>query len=126
MPSTGYLQLYAYSSKARLPLKDVAVMISDRNNKVISMGLTDKNGKFGPVSITAPDRMESLTPGSGQEPFSTVNIHARLENYEQIEADNVQLFANTVTTQNLEMIPLSELPLQWTKSEFFNTPAQNL
>ena len=126
MSSIGYLQLFAYSSRARLPLRDVAIMVSDQNNRVIAMGLTDKNGKFGPISIPVPERKDSLTPGSTENPFSTVNIHARLENYEQIEADNVQLFANTVTTQNLEMIPLAELPIQWSKSEFFNTPAQNL
>lgn len=90
------------------------------------MGLTDRSGKFGPIAIPAPDIADSLSPGSPAEPFSTVNIHARAENFEQIEADNIQLFANTVTTQNLELIPLAELPLQWTRSEFFNTPAQNL
>jgi len=126
MPSTGYLQLFAYTSRARLPLRDVAVMISDSNNKVIAMGLTDTNGKFGPIAITAPDRIDSLEPGSTEQPFSTVNVHARLENFEQIEADDIQLFSNTVTTQNLEMIPLSELPNQWTKTEFFITPPQNL
>ena len=55
-----------------------------------------------------------------------VNIYARLENFEQIEAENVQVFAGTVTNQNLEMIPLSELPDKWTKAEIFNTPPQNL
>ena len=126
MPSTGYLQLFAYSSKARLPLKDVAVTISDSNNKIIAMGLTDRNGKFGPLAISVPDRSDSLSPGSTELPFSTVNVHARLENYEQIEADDIQLFANTLTTQDLEMIPLAELPDQWTKSEFFITQPQNL
>ena len=29
-------------------------------------------------------------------------------------------------SQNFEMIPLSELPQQWTKTEIFNTPPQNL
>ena len=126
MPSTGYLQLYSYASNARLPLRDVAVMISDSNNKVIAMGLTDSNGKFGPLAISVPDRIDSLQPGSATQPFSTVNVHARLENYEQIESDDIQLFANTVTIQNLEMIPLAELADQWTKSEFFITPPQNL
>ena len=45
---------------------------------------------------------------------------------EQIEAENVQVFAGTVTLQNLEMIPLSELPDKWTKAELFKTPPQNL
>ena len=126
MPSTGYLQLFAFTSRARLPLRDVAVMISDSNNKVIAMGLTDRNGKFGPIAISTPDRVSSLEPGNTSQPFSTANVHARLENYEQIEADDIQLFANTLTTQNLEMIPLAELPDKWTKTESFITPPQNL
>ena len=125
MPSIGTLIIYAYASNARLPLPDVAIAVEDNQNKLIAMGLTDKSGKYGPISITVPDRVDSLTPG-GQRPFSTVNLHARLENYEQIEADNIQVFPNTITQQNLEMIPLAELPDQWTKSELFNTPAQNL
>ena len=126
MPSTGYIQVYAFTSKARIPLRGVAVMITDRNNSAIAMGTTDQSGKYGPISLIVPDRSESLSPGSIEQPFVTVNIHARLENYEQIEAENVQVFADTVTIQNLEMIPLSELPQQWTKTELFDTPAQNL
>lgn len=126
MPATGYIQVYAFTSKARIPLRGVAVMITDQNNSAIAMGTTDRSGKYGPIQLTAPDRSESLSPGSSERPFVTVSIHARLENYEQIEAENVQVFADTVTIQNLEMIPLSELPQQWTKTEFFDTPAQNL
>ena len=125
MPDTGYIQVYAYTSKARIPLKNVSVMITDKNNSAIRMGLTDRSGKFGPISISVPNRAESLTPGAA-EPFVHVNIHARLENYEQIEAENVQVFAGTVTIQNFEMIPLSEFPEQWTKTEYFDTPNQNL
>lgn len=126
MPATGYIQVYAYTSKARIPLQDVAVMITDQNNSAIAMGLTDKSGKYGPVPLVVPDRSDSLTPGANARPFVVVNMNARLENYEQIETENVQVFADTVTLQNFEMIPLSELPQQWTKTEFFNTPPQNL
>ena len=45
---------------------------------------------------------------------------------EQIEAENLQVFADTITNQNLEMIPLSEFPNQWDQTEIFNTPPQNL
>ena len=125
MPATGYIQVFAYTSRARIPLKNVAIMITDQNNSAISMGLTDRNGKFGPISLTVPDRAESVTPGTA-DPFVHVNIHARLENYEQIESENIQVFADTVTIQNFEMIPLSEYPQQWTKTEYFDTPNQNL
>ena len=126
MSATGYLQIFAYASKARIPLEGVAIMITDQSSSAIAMGLTDKNGKYGPIPFVVPNKTDSLSPGQGQQSFLDVNIHARLENFEQIEAENVQIFAETLTIQNLEMIPLSELPQQWTKIELFNTPPQNL
>ena len=126
MPATGYIQIYTYAGTARLPLKDAAVMITDADNSAISMGLTDKSGKYGPIAITVPDKSDSLTPDPAERPYATVNLHARLKDFEQIEAENVQVFADTVTTQNFEMIPLAELPDAWTKTEIFNTPGQNL
>lgn len=90
------------------------------------MRSTDRSGRIEPVSVTVPDKAESQRPESGIVPYATVNVYARLENFEQIEAENAQVFADTVTYQNLEMIPLSELPEQWTKAEIFKTPPQNL
>lgn len=101
-------------------------MITDPNGSAIAMRQTDRSGKIEPVSISVPDLAASQSPDTGIIPYTTVNIYARLENYEQIEAENVQVFADTVTDQNLEMIPLSEFPDRWTKAEIFRTPAQNL
>ena len=126
MASTGYIQVHAYTSNARIPLQNVAVMITTPNGDAIAMRLTDRSGQIEPIPITVPDRSASQEPGTGIIPFTDVNIYARLENFEQIEAENVQVFPNVLTNQNLEMIPLSELPDKWTKTEIFNTPAQNL
>ena len=73
-----------------------------------------------------PDLEESQTPNPSEIPFTTVNLYARLSGFEQIEIEDLQVFANTVTNQNLEMIPLSELPLTFNRTEVFRTPAQNL
>ena len=126
MASTGYIQVHAYTSNALIPLQNVAVMITTPNGDAIAMRLTDRSGQIEPIPITVPDRSASQEPDTGIVPFTDVNIYARLENYEQIEAENVQVFPNVVTNQNLEMIPLSELPNKWTQTEIFNTPAQNL
>ena len=126
LPSTGYIQVHAYASNARLPLQDVAVRIADLNDNPIALRLTDRSGTIVPVEITVPDISASQTPDTGIIPFTRVNIYARLENYERIEAKDVQVFPGVVTLQNLEMIPLSELPVSWNKSEVFDTPAQNL
>ncbi len=127
MPATGYIQVHAYTSYAQIPLQDVAVTVTDSKGSAIAMRLTNRSGQFDvPLEVETPNRSASLSPNSGAVPFTTVNIYARLDDFEAIEAENVQVFANTVTLQNLEMIPLSELPANWDKLEIFDTPAQNL
>ena len=101
-------------------------MVTTPTGDAIAMRLTDRSGQIEPIAITVPDKSASQTPDTGITPFTDINIYARLENYEQIEAENVQIFPDIVTDQNLEMIPLSEFPNKWTQTEIFKTPAQNL
>ena len=127
MPATGYLQVRAYASDAQIPLRDVAVTITDTDGAAIAMRLTNRSGLLDtPVEIVVPDKASSLSPNTGIIPYTTVNLYARLENYEEIHANNVQIFADTITDQNLAMIPLSELPENWNKAEEFITPSQRL
>ena len=127
LSSTGYIQVHAYASRAQIPLQNVAVVITDKNGSAIAMRLTNRSGRLDePVSIAVPDRAASESPNSGIIPFSSVNLYARLENYEEIIAENVQVFPGVITDQDLELIPLAEFPETWNKAEIFNTPAQNL
>ena len=127
LSATGYIQVRAFESYAQIPLKDVAVSITDSSGGAIALRLTNRNGALdAPVEVNVPGLAESQRPDTGVIPFAVVNLYARLENYEAIEIENLQIFANTTTVQNLEMIPLSELPDSWNKFEIFNTPPQNL
>lgn len=127
MSATGYIQVHAYTSFAQLPLKDVAVTITDTAGSAIAMRLTNRSGILdAPVEITVPDASASQSPNTGIIPFGVVNLYARLEDYEEIFIERLQVFPNVITDQNLEMIPLSELPESWNKAETFYTPAQNL
>lgn len=126
MPATGYIQVHAYSSNAQLPLQNVAVSVTTEDGTAIAMRLTDRNGKITPVELPVPDLSASQTPDTGELPFASVNIVARLRGYEQINIERLQVFADTLTIQNLELIPLSELPGAWDKVEDFDTPPQNL
>ena len=126
MSAMGFIQVNAYPSNARLPLQDVAVTVTAEDGTAIAFRLTDRSGRIRPVEIPVPDKAESQSPNSGQRPFATVNLYARLRGYEQIENENLQVFADTTTDQNLEMIPLSELPGQWNQIAIFDTPPQNL
>lgn len=126
MPATGYIQVRAYTSTAQFPLKDVAITVTASDGTAIAMRLTNRNGQINPIEVPVPDKSESQEPEPGEKPFTSVNLYARLKGYEQVESENLQVFADITTIQNLEMIPLSELPNQWDQSAIFNTPPQNL
>ena len=126
MPATGFIQLRAYTSTAQFPLENVAITLTASDGTAIAMRLTDRNGLITPMEIPVPDRQESLQPDPAERPFATVNLYARKQGYEQVEAENLQVFADTTTYQNLEMIPLAEMPDAWDKTVIYNTPPQNL
>ena len=55
LSSTGYIQVRAYTSNALIPLKDVAVTITDTSGAAIAMRLTNRNGLLdAPIEITVP------------------------------------------------------------------------
>ena len=127
MASTGYIQVRAYTSSAQIPLKDVAVNITDASGNSIAMRLTNRDGQLSaPVPIETPELSAGQQPNTGVFPYTVVNLSARLENYEEIDIDNLQVFPDTQTIQELEMIPLSEFPDAWNKVEIFDTSKQNL
>ena len=126
MPDNGYITARAYMSEAQLPLSNVAVTIVSSDGTAIAMRLTDRSGKITPIPIPVPDKAESQSPDPPERPYAVVNLYARLRGFEQTEAENLQVFAGTTTIQNLEMIPLSELPDQWDQMIIFDTPPQNL
>ena len=127
LSATGYLQVYAFTSNARIPLQNSAIAVTDSNGNILAYRLTNRSGKLDqPIAISAPDLDESQAPNPGVQPFTTVNIYARNEDYELIRVENVQIFADTQTDQNLELIPLSEYPDSWNKEETFITTPQAL
>lgn len=126
MPDTGYIQVHTYTSYAQLPLENVAITVTSTDGTAIAMRITDRNGQITPIEIPVPDIAESQSPNPGEKPYTNVNLYAHRKGYEQIEAENLQVFANTVTDQDLMMVPLSELPKSWDQTIIFNTPPQNL
>lgn len=125
--AVGYIQVHAYTSYARIPLQYVAITVTDVSGNAIAMRLTNRNGMLDkPIPIDVPDASAGQSPNTGIIPYSPVDLYARLENFEEIHIEKLQVFANTVTDQNLELIPLSELPGKWNQAEIFDTPPQNL
>lgn len=101
--------------------------VTDHGGTAIAMRLTNRSGMLDePIQITVPDLSATQTPNTGIIPFAIVNLYAKNTGYEEIDIRGLQVFADTVTVQNLELIPLAEFPRSWNKSEIFDIPAQNL
>ncbi len=127
MSAIGYIQVHAYTSTAQIPLSDVAIAITDTSGNGIALRLTNRSGKLDiPIEIPVPDRSAGESPDTGEIPFAVVDLYARLENYEEIHIEDLQVFPDVVTEQPLALIPLSEFPNDWNKAEIFDTPPQNL
>ena len=127
MSSIGYIQVRAYTSYAQIPLKDVAITVTDKNGSAIAMRLTNRSGLLdSPIEIAVPDASAGQSPNTGIIPFSVVDLYAKREPFEQITIENLQVFSGTITEQDLEMIPLGEYPNNRIKAEFFDTLPQNL
>ncbi|MDD6967946.1 MAG: hypothetical protein SO355_02200 [Candidatus Faecousia sp.] len=126
MPTIGYLQARAYTSNAQIPLRDVAVVVTAPDQTAIAMRVTDRSGLIAPIEIPVPNLSESQEPGAKQKPYAVVNLTAYRDGYGPFESKNIQIFADTLTFQDLKMIPLSQLPLGETDSAYVVTPPQNL
>lgn len=126
MPTVGFLRVSAYTSRAQIPLENVAVSVVSNDGRLLGLRITDSSGLTTPITIEVPDKENSQSPGIGLPAYTSVNLYARAENYEQILVQGVQVFADTVTMQDLAMVPLSEMPSKWNQTEIINTPPQNL
>lgn len=127
MPSTGYIQVHAYTSIAKIPVENAAIAITDKDGSALALRLTNSSGMLDtPISLEVPDPAASQSPNTGILPYGVVNVYARAPDYEEIIIENLQVFPNTITNQDLELIPLSEFPESWNLSETFDTSTQNL
>lgn len=126
LAATGYVQIRAYTSDARIPLANTAIAILNAGGGLVAARITDRSGQIDPVPVDTPELGDSLTPDFIGKPFTTVTIQAQHPDYEQIEVTGVQVFAGVVTVMPLEMVPIPSYPDQFDQVERFDIPAQNL
>lgn len=127
MSAVGYIQVHAFTTNAQIPVEDAAVAITDSDGNALALLLTNNSGMLDtPVQLEVPDLSAGQTPNTGILPYAVVNLYARAPDYEEIVIRNLQVFPNTVTNQDLKLIPLSEFPETWNQAEIFDTQTQNL
>lgn len=107
----GSLLVRTYIANMLIPIRDVRVTVTENNGngeEILAFRLTDENGKTEIVEIDTPDMELSLDQNNTIKPFTSVNIKVEKEGFVIFVIRNVQIFANRLSEQNIEMIPLPE------------------
>lgn len=128
MPENGTLQVRVFTSSAQLPVEGATVAVTrptTGGSTLLAVRVTDESGRISPISIAAPERSQSLSPGA-RRPWTPVDITAEHPDYERILVENVQIFAGITTVQELELIPLGEQPEVYNLTEVFEISGQPL
>lgn len=128
MASMGYLTARIYTSSAQLPVRDATVAVTQTTatgTKQLATRVTDQSGKITPIPIPTPERQESLQPGTAA-PYSAVSLTVEYPGYERVLIQGVQVFPGILTEQEVELLPLEELPQVYNMTELIEIPSQEL
>lgn len=125
----GTILTRVYTSRAQIPVSGATVAFTQRGaegrHKLLAVRVTDGNGRTTPVQVSTPDAAASESPGT-VEPFAVCDIWAESPGYELLVVENVQIFPNTETIQDLELIPLPEQTDALLPEHPVNIPPQSL
>ena len=111
MTQSGTLLVRVFLSDAQIPIPGAIVVISrpesSGKQKLLSIQLTDQSGVTPPVVLNAPDPASSLTPGNNGSAYSNYTLVVEHPDYQLAVFDNLQVFPNVETIQDVPLIPLS-------------------
>ncbi len=103
----GTLVVQVALAKGAVPVEGARVIIS-LDDTVLSELLTDKSGRTPILSLPAPDRELSQTPGGTVRPYSVYNVRISYPGYYVEEAIQVPIFDQINSIQPVALIPLPE------------------
>ena len=108
-PEFGNIKVRTYTASGALPVEDVLIKIygTDEYNKdAIYSLITDSNGITKEISLPAPSKYYSTSPGAPEIPYAVYNVELIKDGYYPKRIDNVPIFSNTKAVLPIEMIPL--------------------
>ena len=133
MQATGTLSVRVYTSQAQIPLEGATVGVAAPGEegkwKLLSIQCTDSSGKINTIQIDTPVPAESTSPnglpGDGA-PCALCSVWAEQPGYAMLQVENVQVFPDVETVQNMELIPLPQGLCSLQQRDERDIPVQNL
>lgn len=109
MPDTGTLVTRVFTSRGQLPVRDAFVSVVQHQgdgDHLLDLQTSDRSGTTAPLTIDTPPLASSQSPGGGT-PFALCDIWVEHQGYQLLHIRDVQIFPDTISVQDLPLIPLS-------------------
>lgn len=104
----GYLVIRASTASNAIPLEGATVTVRGNQpnfSAVIVELTTERNGLTPKISLSAPPRRNSVSPGI-ENPFATYNIDVKSKGYFPTSTQQVPIFDGITSVQPINLIPL--------------------
>ena len=106
----GTMRIRTYTASGALPVDGALVKIygtGDYNKDTVYSLLTDEDGITRGISLPAPPKLYSSSPGAKEIPYSVYNVEITKNGFYPKRIDNVPIFNGISAILPIEMIPLS-------------------
>lgn len=106
----GYLVIRASTASSAIPLEGATVVVRGNQpnfSAVIVEMTTERNGLTPKISLSAPPRGNSTSPGM-ENPFATYNVDVTLDGYFPTSAQQIPIFDGITSVQPINLIPLPQ------------------
>lgn len=108
MPYSGTLVTRIFTGRGQLPVPDAFVAVvrhAAAGDQLLAAQTSDASGNTSPVVLDAPDPTDSLRPGD-RAPFALCDIWAEHPGFQLMVVQDVQIFPDVVSIQELPLLPL--------------------
>ena len=114
--SNGLLRIRAFSASEAIPIEGVNVLITGNgevSGDIVYSTETDMDGLSKTVKLPTPSIAYSLNPNPKEQPYSTYDIKATKDGYQDKTILNVAIFADREAILPINMIPtdMNDYPL---------------
>ncbi|MDO5560334.1 MAG: hypothetical protein Q4F95_12125, partial [Oscillospiraceae bacterium] len=103
--SRGWLSASLAAADNTIPIGDALVLVSDDNNNLLSILISNDSGKTRSIAVSTPSKAVSETPSSAI-PYSSYNMNVFKKGYYEVVMQNISVFPDTESIQLVNMVPL--------------------
>lgn len=107
--SSGRLRVSVFSKSIGTPQPGAVVTVRSTGGSIINEQRTDNSGATDEITLPAPPRSLSLSPGNTETPFSEYNISVRSVEGNTAEIENAQVYAGEVSLQRIVFPPQDDI-----------------